>query len=145
MFESESSTYTYLIADLSTGDALLIDPVIETAERDAKLIEELGLKLRYASMTIIANDSSLSSWFLFVHLVNTHVHADHVTGSGRLKKLLPGCQSIIAQVSTARADIHINDGDRIRIGESGKTPIVLECRATPGHTDGESNCFDDYA
>lgn len=135
MFESNSSTYTYLLADLSTGDALLIDPVIDTAQRDAKLIEELGLNLRYASRQIdFSHSLPLDSSAI---LVNTHVHADHVTGSGRLKELLPGCQSIIAQVSAARADIRIHDGDRIRIGESGDTPIVLECRATPGHTDGE--------
>ena len=81
----------------------------------------------------------------FKFIVNTHVHADHITGSGQLKKLLPGCKSVIAQVSTARADVHINDGDHIRIGEAGNTSIVLECRATPGHTDGESNYVDDHA
>lgn len=59
---SGSSTYTYLIADETSGEAVLIDPVLEMVDRDLKLIDELGLKLKYA--------------------VNTHCHADHVTGSG---------------------------------------------------------------
>jgi len=48
LFEHQSSTYTYLLADLATKEALIIDPVVDTVERDAKLIEQLGLKLRYA-------------------------------------------------------------------------------------------------
>ncbi|KAK2489159.1 hypothetical protein MC885_001425 [Smutsia gigantea] len=67
-------------------EAILIDPVLETAPRDANLIKELGLRLLYA--------------------VNTHCHADHITGSGLLRSLLPGCQS------------------------------ALETRASPGHTPG---------
>lgn len=116
LFEHESSTYTYIVADLTTKEALIIDPVIETAERDAKIIQQLGLKLRYA--------------------VNTHVHADHVTGSGKLKKLIPGCKSVISNQSGAKADIFVKDGELIKIGESGKTPVILECRTTPGHTNG---------
>jgi len=67
LFENESSTFTYLLADVSHPDkpALLIDPVDKTVDRDLKLIDELGLKLIYA--------------------MNTHVHADHVTGTGLLK------------------------------------------------------------
>ena len=67
LFEKESSTYTYLLGDAVSGEALLIDPVLETADRDAKLIRDLGLTLKYA--------------------VNTHVHADHITGSGKLKQV----------------------------------------------------------
>ncbi|CAF1645463.1 unnamed protein product [Rotaria magnacalcarata] len=69
LFENQSSTYTYLLADSTTKEALIIDPVIDTVERDAKLIQQLGLNLRYA--------------------VNTHVHADHITGSGKLKAIFP--------------------------------------------------------
>ncbi|CAF2710800.1 unnamed protein product [Rotaria sp. Silwood2] len=116
LFEPESSTYTYLLADLTTKEALIIDPVIDTVERDAKLIQQLGLKLRYA--------------------VNTHVHADHITGSGKLKTLFPECKSVLSDKSGAKADIYVKDGEFIKIGESSKTPLTLECRATPGHTNG---------
>jgi hypothetical protein len=61
LFEAESSTYTYLLADSVTGDAVLIDPVLETVDRDAKLITDLNLTLRYG--------------------INTHCHADHITGT----------------------------------------------------------------
>lgn len=60
-----------------------------------------------------------------------------------MKTLFPECQSIISNVSGAKADIYMNDGDLIKIGESGQKPIMLECRATPGHTNGECN-FEDY-
>jgi glyoxylase-like metal-dependent hydrolase (beta-lactamase superfamily II) len=60
LFEKTSSTYTYLLACPETKVAILIDPVLETAERDAQIITELGLELKYA--------------------LNTHCHADHVTG-----------------------------------------------------------------
>lgn len=73
--------------------------------------------------------------FLFLFLtVNTHVHADHVTGSGEIKRRLPKCQSIIAEISEAKADKKINDGDHIKFGQ-----FQLECRSTPGHTNG--NCI----
>ena len=78
LFDRESCTYTYLLADRDTGQAVIIDPVIELAERDVKLVKELDLDLKY--------------------VINTHVHADHITGTGRIKKLLPGCQSILSRV-----------------------------------------------
>ncbi|UJR14385.1 hypothetical protein I4U23_001382 [Adineta vaga] len=115
-FEHESSTYTYLLADLTTKEALVIDPVVDTVERDAKVIQQLGLKLRYA--------------------VNTHVHADHITGSGKLKALFSECESVLSNVSGGKADVYVGDGEFIKIGESGATPIILECRSTPGHTNG---------
>ncbi|KAM5236876.1 persulfide dioxygenase ETHE1, mitochondrial [Ctenodactylus gundi] len=111
MFEPKSCTYTYLLGDRETGEAILIDPVLETASRDAKLVKELGLRLLYA--------------------VNTHCHADHITGSGALRSLLPGCQSVISRLSGAQADQHIEDGDSIPFGR-----FSLETRASPGHTPG---------
>ena len=65
-----SSTYSYLMAEGPGGDAVLIDPVLEMVDRDLKLVQELGVNLKY--------------------VVNTHCHADHVTGSGLIKSKLPG-------------------------------------------------------
>ncbi|XP_043540829.1 persulfide dioxygenase ETHE1, mitochondrial-like, partial [Chiloscyllium plagiosum] len=68
---------------------------------------------------------------LVVSAANTHCHADHVTGTGLLKKMLVGCQSVIAQDSGAQADVHIKEGDTINFGK-----FFLETLSTPGHTDG---------
>ncbi|XP_028325683.1 persulfide dioxygenase ETHE1, mitochondrial [Gouania willdenowi] len=111
MFESESSTYTYLLADAETKDAVLIDPVLETIDRDLKLINELGLNLTVA--------------------VNTHCHADHITSTGLMKKRVVGLKSAISKFSGASADIHLSEGDKISFGKH-----YLTVRDTPGHTDG---------
>lgn len=113
LFEKESSTYTYLLADASHPDkpALLVDPVDSTVDRDITLVKELGLKLIYA--------------------INTHVHADHVTGTGLLKSKVPGLKSIISKASNAKADLFVEPGDKICFGD-----LFLEVRATPGHTQG---------
>ncbi|CAK7351727.1 unnamed protein product [Dovyalis caffra] len=111
LFEKDSSTYTYLLADVSHPDkpALLIDPVDKTADRDLSLVKELGLKLIYA--------------------LNTHVHADHVTGTGLIKTKSPGVKSIISKASGSKADLVVEPGDKISFGD-----LFLEVRATPGHT-----------
>ena len=90
---------------------MLIDPVLEMVERDLQLIEELGLTLE--------------------SVINTHCHADHVTGSGLIKTKLPGVKSMIAAASGAQADVKLAHGDRIPVGD-----IIIEVRATPGHTSG---------
>ncbi|XP_048357255.1 persulfide dioxygenase ETHE1, mitochondrial isoform X2 [Sphaerodactylus townsendi] len=111
LFEAESFTYTYLLADAKTKEAVLIDPVLETARRDTALVKQLGLNLLYA--------------------VNTHCHADHITGTGLLKQLLPGCRSVISRHSGASADVLIGDGHTLQFGG-----MALEAHSTPGHTDG---------
>ncbi|XP_040942749.1 persulfide dioxygenase ETHE1 homolog, mitochondrial isoform X3 [Gossypium hirsutum] len=113
LFEKESSTYTYLLADCSHPDkpALLIDPVDRTVDRDLNLVKELGLKLIYA--------------------MNTHVHADHVTGTGLIKGKVPGVKSVISKASGSKADVFVEPGDKISFGD-----LFLEVRATPGHTMG---------
>ena len=63
--------------------------------------------------------------------VNTHMHADHITGTGLLKKLVPSCQSVISKASGAKADILLEPGDKLKFGRH-----VLEVRGTPGHTNG---------
>ena len=83
LFDPETSTYTYLLADQVAREAILIDPVLEQFERDMTLLEELGLNLKY--------------------VLETHVHADHVTSSGRLRDAL-GCQigvGLVANVVNA--------------------------------------------
>lgn len=111
LFEAETSTYTYLLADEETRDAVLIDPVRETIERDVTLLRELGLRLRYA--------------------LDTHVHADHVTSSGALRQRL-GAQTAVSKDGGAPcANVLVGDGDLLTFGRH-----TIEVRATPGHTDG---------
>jgi glyoxylase-like metal-dependent hydrolase (beta-lactamase superfamily II)/rhodanese-related sulfurtransferase len=111
LFEQQSSTYTYLLADRATREALVIDPVFEQARRDAALIEELGLRL---------------AWTL-----DTHVHADHVTGAWLLKERLGSRIAISAASGAQGADRYLEPGDTVSFGRHR-----LEARATPGHTNG---------
>uniref|UniRef100_A0A183CD17 Lactamase_B domain-containing protein n=1 Tax=Globodera pallida TaxID=36090 RepID=A0A183CD17_GLOPA len=112
LFEATSSTYTYLLGCTKTRQALIIDPVVDKAERDAKLIRELELDLKY--------------------VVNTHIHADHVTGTGELKRIFPKANSILCEKAGGRADLLVKHGDLIHWGEG----FGMEVRETPGHTDG---------
>lgn len=106
-----SSTYSYLLADAASGQALLIDPVFENSELYAALLAELGLRL---------------TWTL-----ETHVHADHVTGAWLLKQRLGSRIALSVESGAQGADRYFSDGDRIGFG-----PRHLEVRATPGHTRG---------
>ena len=111
LFDATSSTYTYLLADHSSRQAVLIDPVYEQARRDAALLAELGLTL---------------AWTL-----ETHVHADHVTGAWLLRERL-GSRIALARASAAEgADRLLAHGERIDFGARW-----LTVRATPGHTSG---------
>jgi len=111
LFDPKSSTFTYILADSDTKDAVIIDPVYEQVERDLKVAEELGLNVLYA--------------------LNTHCHADHVTGTGKLKESLSNLKSCISAISQAKADIAFNHGDEFVFGKHKLTVIT-----TPGHTDG---------
>jgi glyoxylase-like metal-dependent hydrolase (beta-lactamase superfamily II)/rhodanese-related sulfurtransferase len=111
LFDPQSSTYTYLVADTAAREALLIDPVFEQARRDAALVEELGLKL---------------AWTL-----ETHVHADHVTGAWLLRERL-GSKIAVSRAGGAQgADRLLEPHDRIAFGRRS-----VEALATPGHTAG---------
>jgi glyoxylase-like metal-dependent hydrolase (beta-lactamase superfamily II)/rhodanese-related sulfurtransferase len=111
LFDPQSSTYTYLLADSATREAVLIDPVFEHARRDAALIEELGLKLLFT--------------------LETHVHADHVTGASLLKRRLGSKIALSKDGGADGADRTLADGDLVAFGMR-----TLEARATPGHTSG---------
>lgn len=111
LFEAESSTYSYLLADSVSREAILIDPVFEQAARDVALIEELGLRL--------------------VLTADTHIHADHVTGAWLLRKQLKSRIAMSARSGAQGADILFKDGDSLSFGSRH-----LSVMATPGHTDG---------
>ncbi len=111
LFDPASSTYTYLIVDDETHAAVLIDPVIEQLERDLQLIREHGLVLK--------------------HVLETHVHADHVTASRALREAT-GAQTAVARDCHAQGyDRLLEDGDVILFGR--EEILVM---ATPGHTPG---------
>jgi glyoxylase-like metal-dependent hydrolase (beta-lactamase superfamily II)/rhodanese-related sulfurtransferase len=108
LFDPQSSTYTYLLADANTREAVLIDPVFEQARRDVALVQELGLRL--------------------VATLETHVHADHVTAAWLLKQKLGSRIGVPAASGAEGADFQVAD-EPVRFGASS-----LEPRQTPGHT-----------
>ena len=111
LFDAESSTYTYVLGDEKTREAVIIDPVIEHVARDLKLLAELDLKLVYA--------------------LDTHVHADHVTALSTLRDRT-GCKTVVSEKAGVDcADRLVNEKDRIVFGDH-----VLFARETPGHTGG---------
>jgi sulfur dioxygenase len=110
LFEPDSSTYTYLLSCEETGETVLIDPVLDTAERDLQLIDQLGLKLGYT--------------------LDTHIHADHLSGAQRLKSL-SGSRIVYPAVDELPcADIGVEEGTVFRLGNIDIHPLF-----TPGHTD----------
>ncbi len=111
LLDARSWTYTYLLADEESREAVLIDPVFEQARRDCALLDELGLKL--------------------LCTLDTHVHADHVTGAWLLREKLGSKIAIMAVAGTTGADRLLADGDIIEFGKRS-----LEARSTPGHTNG---------
>jgi glyoxylase-like metal-dependent hydrolase (beta-lactamase superfamily II) len=111
LFDPETSTYTYLLADEDTREAVLIDPVREQVERDLAVLAERGLRLAY--------------------ILETHVHADHVTGASTLRARTGARTAVSRRGGAPCADILVDHGDVLRFGAH-----ALEVRATPGHTDG---------
>ncbi len=111
LFDYDTWTYTYLIADENTGEAALIDPVITKIDRDLDLISELGLRLKYS--------------------LDTHVHADHVTGSGKLRDRT-GCETGVAKHNNVEcADLALVQEDSLFLGT-----LKINIIETPGHTAG---------
>ena len=108
LFDKETSTYTYLLADAATRDAVLIDAVQEQTARDLLLIDQLGLNLLFT--------------------LETHVHADHITGSGALREAT-GAQITVPRGGVQGADRELGRHDVLRFGRHEL--VTLE---TPGHT-----------
>ncbi len=110
LFDYDTWTYTYLIADPETQEAALVDPVIEKVDRDLQLVSELGLTLKLC--------------------LETHVHADHITGTGQLRERTD-CEGIVpANAQVGCASREIQDGEIVMLGS-----LPIKAIATPGHTD----------
>jgi glyoxylase-like metal-dependent hydrolase (beta-lactamase superfamily II) len=110
LLDQETGTYTYLIADLVTKEAVLVDPVLEQVERDFKWLNELGLNLKLC--------------------LETHIHADHITGTGKLRELT-GCEGIVPEhADVACASRSVKHQEVLQVGA-----IEIQAIATAGHTD----------
>ena len=120
VFDNKSSTYTYLIASAKGREAVIIDPVIENVESYIKSLNELDLKL--------------------VKVIDTHIHADHVTGASKLKRAT-NCSTLMGEHTPADAvEIKVKDDEIIKIDQ-----IEIKAMYTPGHTsDSYSFLMDNY-
>ena len=109
VFDNKSSTYTYLIASAKGREAVIIDPVIENVDSYIKLLHELDLKL--------------------VKVIDTHIHADHITGASKLKRAT-NCSTLMGEHTPADAvEIKVKDDEIIKIDQ-----IEIKAMYTPGHT-----------
>ena len=120
VFDNKSSTYTYLIASAKGREALIIDPVIENVDIYISLLNELDLKL--------------------VKVIDTHIHADHVTGASDLK-IKTSCTTVMGENTPADSvDIKLRDEETIKIDQ-----LKIKAIYTPGHTsDSYSFLMDNY-
>ena len=120
VFDAKSSTHTYLIASAKGREAVIIDPVIENVESYIKLLQELDLKL--------------------VKVIDTHIHADHITGASKLKQVT-NCSTLMGEHTPADAvEIKVKDDEIIKIDQ-----IEIKAMYTPGHTsDSYSFLMDNY-
>ena len=120
LFDKVSSTYTYMIASTKGREALIIDPVLENVETYIKLLKEFDLKL--------------------VKVIDTHIHADHVTGASKLKDITK-CSTIMGDHTPAEAvEIKVKDDDYINLDN-----LKIRAMYTPGHTsDSYSFLMDNY-
>lgn len=109
LFDQDTFTYTYVVADMQAKQAALIDPVLSQVERDLALLDQLGLEL--------------------THVLDTHVHADHVTAAGELRQRT-GARVVASPLGAECADTKVSDGDELRVGG-----VAIRVLGTPGHTD----------
>ena len=120
VFDEKSSTYTYLIASSKGREALIIDPVLENVDEYIKLLKQLNLKL--------------------VKVIDTHIHADHVTGASKLKDITK-CSTIMGDHTPAEAvEVKVKDDEYINLDN-----LKIRAMYTPGHTsDSYSFLMDNY-
>ena len=115
VFDTKSSTYTYIIASAEGREALIIDPVLENVEDYIKILNQLNLKL--------------------VKVIDTHIHADHVTGAGKLRDKTK-CVTIMGEhTPTDAVEVKVKDGEIIKLDK-----LNFRALYTPGHTS-DSFCF----
>lgn len=114
LFDEESFTYTYFLADKESREAIFIDPVAVHVEDYLKLLAEHDCQLKYS--------------------LETHVHADHVTGSGLLRQRTSAQTGVNQQCGAESADLQLQHGDTLRFGKSS-----IHIIGTPGHTPGSSS------
>ncbi len=110
LFEPKSSTYTYILVDPSAREGVIIDSVVDTVERDLQLIKELGVKIS--------------------HALETHVHADHITGAGIVRDQLGAKYGVSKHSGVSCADLLVEDGQDLVFGN-----YKIKVMETPGHTD----------
>jgi sulfur dioxygenase len=118
LFDRTTCTYTYIFACKKTQKAILIDSVLEQVDRDLKLLNELNLKLIYT--------------------VDTHIHADHITGGLKIREKLNGVKQILSKKGIPKFSeglILLEEGEKISVGD-----IELDIIETQGHTNGIIYC-----
>ncbi len=111
LFDTFSSTYTYLIADVASGEAILIDPVASHVDSYLVILKAMNCQLKYS--------------------LETHVHADHITASGMLRLKTHATTGVSQQCGAVTADLQLKEGDVLSLG-----PEQIRVIATPGHTAG---------
>jgi sulfur dioxygenase len=110
LFDYDTWTYTYLLGDSVSGEAVLIDTVRERVERDLMLLKELGLQLKF--------------------VFDTHVHADHITGAAKLRDRTGAKIAVARSAGVSCSDISLDDNQELTFG-----PYKIKAISTPGHTD----------
>ncbi len=120
LFDPDTSTYTYIVVDPETREAAIIDSVKSQVDRDIRVLEEMGVTPKYA--------------------LETHVHADHVTGAGLLRERLGVKVGVHEDSGAECADLKLKDGDEIPLGAS-----KIRVLHTPGHTAGDVSYLIDGA
>ena len=115
LFDTESSTFTYVLVDRASREAVLIDSVEQRFDRDMAMLRRLGVTLRY--------------------VVETHTHADHVTAAGRLRDATGAATAAPFKCGISPADVQLAHGDTLSFG-ANETLLALH---TPGHTSGSTS------